>query len=90
MRASFELNFQRLQEDERRAFRLLGQLRAPDFPAWVVTALLDVELAEAERLIGRLVGAEVLEVAQQTPSGQVRYRFHDLLRIWPVRSRRWA
>jgi tetratricopeptide (TPR) repeat protein len=89
VRASFALNYKGFQEDERRAFRLLGLLRAPDFSAWVATALLDVELAEAERLIGNLVGAEVLEVARQTPSGQVRYRFHDLLRVF-ARERMWA
>ena len=89
VRASFALNYEDLQEDERRAFRLLGLLRAPDFSAWVATALLDIELADADRLIDRLVSAEVLEVAQQTPSGQVRYRFHDLLRVF-ARERMWA
>jgi tetratricopeptide (TPR) repeat protein len=89
VRASFELNYQRFQEDERRTFRLLGLLRAPDFSAWVVTALVDLNQAEADRLIGSLVGAEVLEVAQQTPSGQVRYRFHDLLRDL-ARERMWT
>ena len=89
VRASFALNYKGFEEDERRAFRLLGLLRAPDFSAWVATALLDVELAEAERLIGNLVRAEVLEVARQTPSGQVRYRFHDLLRVF-ARERMWA
>ena len=89
VRASFALNYEGFQADERRAFRLLGLLRAPDFSAWVVTALLDVELGDADRLIDRLVSAEVLEVAQQTPSGQVRYRFHDLLRVF-ARERMWA
>jgi tetratricopeptide (TPR) repeat protein len=89
VRASFELNYRGFQEDERRAFRLLGLLRAPDFSPWVVTALLDVELAEADRLIDSLAGAEVLEVARQTPSGQVRYRFHDLLRVF-ARERMWS
>src|SRR4029453_10970615 len=89
VRASFELNYQRFQEDERRTFRLLGLLRAPDFSAWVVTALVDLNQAEADRLIASLVGAEVLEVAQQTPSGQVRYRFHDLLRDL-ARDRMWT
>lgn len=89
VRASFALNYRGFQEDERRTFRLLGLLRAPDFSAWVATALLDVEQAEADRLIGNLVSAEVLEVARQTPSGQVRYRFHDLLRVF-ARERMWA
>lgn len=92
VRASFALSFEDLGEDERRIFRLLGLLKAPDFSVWVATALLDVDLTEAEELIGRLIDAEVLEVAQtaqETPNGQVRYRFHDLLRIL-ARERLWA
>jgi tetratricopeptide (TPR) repeat protein len=80
VRASFALNYQELQEDERRLFRLLGLVKAPDFPDWVAAALLDSELAPAQDLIGRLVRSEVLTVARETPGGQTRYRFHDLLR----------
>jgi tetratricopeptide (TPR) repeat protein len=92
VRASFALNYEDLDEDERRIFRLLGILKAPDFSAWVAAALLDVDVAEAEQLIGRLIDAEVLEVAQtaqETSNGQVRYRFHDLLRIL-ARERFWS
>ena len=92
VRASFALGYEDLDEDERRIFRLLGLLKAPDFSAWVATALLDVDLTKAEELIGRLVAAEVLEVAQtaqETPNGQARYRFHDLLRIL-ARDRLWS
>jgi tetratricopeptide (TPR) repeat protein len=92
VRASFALGYEDLDEDERRIFRLLGLLKAPDFSAWVATALLDVDLTKAEELIGRLVAAEVLEVAQtaqETPNGQARYRFHDLLRIL-ARERLWT
>jgi tetratricopeptide (TPR) repeat protein len=80
VRASFALNYQQLREDERRLFRLLAVVRAPDFPDWVAAALLDSDLGPAQDLIGRLVRAEVLTVARETPDGQTRYRFHDLLR----------
>jgi tetratricopeptide (TPR) repeat protein len=92
VRASFALNYEDLDEDERRIFRLLGLLKAPDFPAWVAAALLDGELAEAEELIERLVNAEVLEIAQmaqEAPKGQDRYRFHDVLRSL-ARERLWS
>lgn len=92
VRASFALNYEDLDEDERRMFRRLGLLKAPDFSAWVATALLDVDLTDAEELIGRLIDAEMLEVAQtaqETPNGQVRYRFHDLLRLL-ARDRLWS
>jgi tetratricopeptide (TPR) repeat protein len=80
VRASFALNYQQLQEDERRLFRLLGLVKAPDFPEWVAAALLDSPLVPAEELIDRLVRSEVLAVAREAPGGQNRYRFHDLLR----------
>jgi tetratricopeptide (TPR) repeat protein len=92
VRASFSLSYEELDEDERRSFRRLGLLKAPDFSVWVATTLLDVDPTEAEELIGRLIDAEVLEVAQtaqETPNGQVRYRFHDLLRIL-ARERLWS
>jgi tetratricopeptide (TPR) repeat protein len=92
VRASFALNYEDLDQDERQIFRLLGLLKTPDFSAWVATALLDGEPAEAEELIERLVKAEVLEVAQtaqETPNGQVRYQFHDLLRVL-ARERLWS
>lgn len=80
VRASFALNYQQLQEDERRLFRLLAVVKAPDFPDWVAAALLDTELGPAQELIGRLLHSEVLTVAREAPDGQTRYRFHDLLR----------
>lgn len=80
VRANFALNYQQLREDERRLFRLLALVKAPDFPDWVAAALLDSELGPAKELIGRLVRSEVLTVARETPDGQTRYRFHDLLR----------
>jgi tetratricopeptide (TPR) repeat protein len=91
VRASFALHYPDLREDERHTLRLLSLLKAPDFAAWVAAALLDREPAEAETLIGRLVDAEMLEVAQtaaETADGQVRYRFHDLLRLL-ARERLW-
>lgn len=81
VRASFALNYQALQADERRLFRLLGVVKAPDFPDWVAGAVLDCELAPAQDLIRRLVKSEVLAVARPGPTGQARYRFHDLLRV---------
>jgi tetratricopeptide (TPR) repeat protein len=88
VRASFALNYEGLNTDERRIFRLLGLLRAPQFPGWVAAALLDVEPVGATELIERLVKAEVLEVARKTPAGEARYRFHDLLRVF-ARENLW-
>lgn len=82
VRATFALSYRQRDQDEQRAFRRLGLLVGPDFAVWVVAALLESELADAEELVERLVEAQLLEVAGQDGAGQTRYRFHDLLRVF--------
>jgi tetratricopeptide (TPR) repeat protein/transcriptional regulator with XRE-family HTH domain len=82
VRASVALSYQALPSEQQRTFRFLGLLAAPDFAAWVPAALLDLTWEQAEALVDRLVQAQLLEVAARDPTGQVRYRFHDLLRLY--------
>jgi DNA-binding SARP family transcriptional activator/tetratricopeptide (TPR) repeat protein len=82
VRASVALSYQGRREQERRLFRRLGLLVAPSFPAWVAATLLEVELAEAEGLLERLVDAQLVEAAGEDPAGELRYRLHDLLRVY--------
>jgi tetratricopeptide (TPR) repeat protein len=82
VRASVALSYQGRGQQERRLFRLLGLLDAPSVPAWVAATLLEVELAEAERLMEGLVDAQLVEAAGQDQAGQLRYRLHDLLRVY--------
>ena len=89
VRASFELSYRDLAERERRAFRLLALLKAPDFTPWVASALCSCDLLEAEDLLDRLAEAQVLEVAREPATGTARYHFHDLLRAF-ARERLWA
>jgi tetratricopeptide (TPR) repeat protein len=83
VRTSFSWSYRGLQdEEERRLFRLLGLLRARDFPAWVAGAVLGMTPEEGARLIERLVDARLLEGGrgEEDDAGQHRYRYHDLLR----------
>jgi len=82
VRASVALSYSGRGEQERRLFRLLGLLVAPSFPAWVAAALLEMELGEAEGLLEGLVDAQLVEAAGQDQVGQLRYRLHDLLRVY--------
>jgi tetratricopeptide (TPR) repeat protein/transcriptional regulator with XRE-family HTH domain len=82
VRASIALSYRTLPEPQQRAFRRLGLLAAPDFPAWVAGALLDVPSERAETLIEALVDAQLLEAGGIDQAGQARYRFHDLLRVY--------
>jgi tetratricopeptide (TPR) repeat protein len=82
VRASVALSYFGRGEVERRLFRLLGLLAAPSLPAWVAAALLDTGPMEAEGLLERLVDAQLVEAAGQDQTGQLRYRLHDLLRVY--------
>jgi hypothetical protein len=82
VRASIALSYRALSEQQQRVFRRLGLLEAPDFPAWVAAALLDLHPSRGDELIDGLVDAQLLEVAGEDAAGQLRYRFHDLLRVY--------
>ncbi|MFI6480581.1 AfsR/SARP family transcriptional regulator [Nonomuraea sp. NPDC050663] len=81
VRAVLTFSHQRLGPDEARLLRLLSLLEAPDFPAWAAAALMDRPVAAAEPLVEELVDARLLEVAGTDAAGQLRYRFHDLVRL---------
>jgi tetratricopeptide (TPR) repeat protein len=82
VRASIALSYRALPELQQRAFRRLGLLEVPDFPAWVAAALLDLPPGRGDELVDGLVDAQLLEVAGEDAAGQLRYRFHDLLRVY--------
>ncbi|MFD0352780.1 BTAD domain-containing putative transcriptional regulator [Streptomyces sp. NPDC127110] len=82
VRASFELSYRYLHKDAARLYRLLGLLGVPDFTTWVGAALLDGDVMDAERLIEHLVDAQFLEVVGVDATGQLRYRFQNLMRLY--------
>ncbi len=82
VRASVALSYQGLAATQRRAFRLLGLLEVPDFAAWMLAALLDAPVAAAEEVVECLADAQLLDSVGEDAAGQLRYRFHDLLRLY--------
>jgi DNA-binding SARP family transcriptional activator len=82
VRASLARSYETLDVMARRAFRLLGLLESRDFAPWVTAALLDLPQVQAEDLMDTLVDQHLLEVAGRDASGRLRYRFHDLLRVY--------
>ncbi len=82
VRASFALSYQGVGEVERRAFRLLGVLEVPDFAPWMLSALLGIPVADAEEIAERLADAQLLDILGEDAAGQIRYRCHDLLRLF--------
>jgi DNA-binding SARP family transcriptional activator/tetratricopeptide (TPR) repeat protein len=82
VRAGLALSYQGLDDQGGRLFRRLGLLAAPTVAAWVAAAVLDLPLATAQRLLDDLVDAHLIEAAGTDTAGQVRYRFHDLVRLY--------
>ncbi|MFG3259350.1 BTAD domain-containing putative transcriptional regulator [Streptomyces sp. NPDC048172] len=79
--ATFELGYGQLEEEQARAFRLLGLADGPDLSLAAAAALLDRDPRTAEDLLESLVDVSLLE--SMAPG---RYRFHDLVRLF-ARSR---
>ncbi|GGK93223.1 SARP family transcriptional regulator [Planomonospora parontospora subsp. parontospora] len=82
VRASIELSYRLLDAPGKRALRLLGLLGLPSFPAWVAAALLDVGGEEGELVLERLVDAQLVEVQAVDGAAGIRYRLHDLIRLF--------
>jgi transcriptional regulator with XRE-family HTH domain len=82
VRASVAQSYRGLGVVERRAFRLLGLLDVPDVAPWMLSALLDVPAVEADNIMERLADAQLLDAIGEDASRQIRYRFHDLLRLF--------
>jgi DNA-binding SARP family transcriptional activator/tetratricopeptide (TPR) repeat protein len=82
VRASFALSYRALPARAALLFRLLGLIDAADAAAWTAAALLGGPEQEAEDLLDQLVRAGLLELAGRDRAGQVRYRLHDLMRLY--------
>ncbi|MFC5721745.1 BTAD domain-containing putative transcriptional regulator [Streptomyces gamaensis] len=77
VKASFELGYGQLEDDQARAFRLLGLADGPDISLHAAAALLGMDAEDAEELLESLVDTSLLESA--APG---RYRYHDLVRLY--------
>jgi tetratricopeptide (TPR) repeat protein/transcriptional regulator with XRE-family HTH domain len=79
--ASIRLSYRGLAAEDRRAFRLLGLLEAPDFAGWVAAAVLDQPPDRSAAVVERLVDARLLGT-RSDHSGQTRYQYHQLVRLY--------
>jgi tetratricopeptide (TPR) repeat protein len=82
VRASFDSSYVELPTASAEAFAAIGGLRGPDFPAWTLAALLDVDPSDAEDLLEELVEAQLVAFARLDVTGAHRYRCHDLVRVY--------
>jgi len=82
VRAALAVSYHALEPTGRTALRRLGLLGLPDFPIWLVGALLDGTESTAHEAIEQLLDAHLLTYAGSDGAGQVRYQMHDLMRIY--------
>jgi DNA-binding SARP family transcriptional activator/predicted negative regulator of RcsB-dependent stress response len=82
VRSSIGLSYRGLPEPTRRAFRLLGLVDTTDVAAWLLAALLDRAEPAAASALADLAEAQLLDVIGPDGAGQLRYRMHDLVRLF--------
>jgi DNA-binding SARP family transcriptional activator/tetratricopeptide (TPR) repeat protein len=82
VRSSLDFSYHRLDRADQTLLRRLSLLDAPDFAAWTAAAAADQPVSVLEEGLDRLVAAHLLQVAGTDVAGQVRYRMHDLIRVY--------
>ncbi|WP_167390801.1 AfsR/SARP family transcriptional regulator [Streptomyces yunnanensis] len=78
--AAFQLSYDQLPAAEQRAFRALGLSPTVELDALALAAMLDWTRPDAERVLGSLVDASLV---QQVAAD--RYRLHDLVAVYARR-----
>ncbi|WP_327074306.1 tetratricopeptide repeat protein [Kitasatospora purpeofusca] len=80
VRAAFELSYRRLEADEARLFPLLAVAPGPRLSQEGAAALAGVPERDVRRLLSALRRAHMVE--SERVEGLLRYRFHDLLKLY--------
>jgi len=81
VRAGLAVSYRGLDPRAQRALRALAYLDPPDFAAWTVAAMLEVDLTEAEDIVEQLLDTRLVEVVALGGLG-TRYRMHGLVRLY--------
>ncbi|GAA4527231.1 AfsR/SARP family transcriptional regulator [Nonomuraea ferruginea] len=82
VRASIGLSYQLLPPLAKTALRRLGLLGMPHFTVWVAASAMEESLDVAEQALEQLVDASLVDLVDADATGQVRYRLHDLTRLF--------
>ncbi|MET8338674.1 NB-ARC domain-containing protein [Streptosporangium canum] len=82
VRASLQLSYDDCTGLQRRLLRLLSLLTAPDVPGWVAGELLAASELDGADQLEALIDTQLAECSGIDFSGVMRYRLHDLVRIF--------
>ncbi len=77
VRASFNLSYRALTDEDRQLFRWAGGLPGVNFGMAVLAAAIEREKSQIEKGLGLLLEAQVLELR-----GEDRFGWHDLMRLF--------
>jgi hypothetical protein len=82
VRAAFQLSYHECTDIQRRLLRSLALLAAPDVQGWVAGELLATSELEGVDHLETLADAHLVEYSGQDATGEMRYRLHDLIRLY--------
>ncbi|MBG0830716.1 tetratricopeptide repeat protein [Planomonospora sp. ID67723] len=82
VRASLQLSYDACTGIQRRLLRGLSLLTAPDVPGWVAGELLATSELDGADQLEALIDTQLAECSGVDSSGTMRYRLHDLVRIF--------
>ena len=82
VRASLAVSYDVLDEAAKGALCLLAVTQCPSLPGWAVAALVDADERAATAALDRLIEVHLVEALADDPTGQTRYRLHDLVRLF--------
>ncbi|MDX3852320.1 AfsR/SARP family transcriptional regulator [Streptomyces sp. AK02-01A] len=82
IRASLSLTFDGLGPTDRRLLRQLSLAQGPTLPGWLAGALLDDHRSQPSDLMESLVDVQMLDVVAVETTGDFRYRFHEIIRVY--------
>lgn len=84
IRASLSLTHNGMDQRSRTLFGLLGLAEGPDLPGWVAGAVLDDDSRYPSDLLEPLVDVQMLDVTTVERSGEFRYRYQDIVRLFAL------
>ncbi|HWO58788.1 MAG TPA: BTAD domain-containing putative transcriptional regulator [Umezawaea sp.] len=82
IRASLSLTYNGLDRSARGLFGLLGLSDGPEIPGWLAGAVLDDPSPYPSDLLEPLVDVQMLDVATVERTGEFRYRYQDIVRLF--------
>ncbi|WP_344860231.1 ATP-binding protein [Planomonospora alba] len=82
VRASLQLSYDACTGLQRRLLRAFSLLTAPDVPGWVAGELLATSELDGTDQLEALIDAQLAECSGVDFAGTMRYRLHDLVRIF--------